>query len=121
MTRYAKDWNNIYDISRQFSSSNQSIESSEINDEYMEEYYDSYLDTSMKNYFKNAKTVEDKKQIDELLSHARIYSQFADNDYIIMIKYKKAGYVSKMIPADEIPRWAVQKSSYLSLLTGIFY
>lgn len=111
VTRYAKDWNNIYDISRQFSSSNQSIESSEINDEYMEEYYDSYLDTSMKNYFKNAKTVEDKKQIDELLSHARIYSQFADNDYIIMIKYKKAGYVSKMIPADEIPRWAVQKSS----------
>lgn len=111
VTRYAKDWNNIYDISRQFSSSNQSIESSEINDEYMEEYYDSYLDTSMKNYFKNAKTVEDKKQIDELLSHARIYSQFADNDYIIMIKYKKAGYVSMMIPADEIPRWAVQKSS----------
>lgn len=108
VTRYAKDWNNIYDISRQFSSSNQSIESSEINDEYMEEYYDSYLDTSMKNYFKNAKTVEDKKQIDELLSHARIYSQFADNDYIIMIKYKKAGYVSKLIPADEIPQWAVQ-------------
>lgn len=111
VTRYAKDWNNIYDISRQFSSSNQSIESSEINDEYMEEYYDSYLDTSMKNYFKNAKTVEDKKQIDELLSHARIYSQFADNDYIIMIKYKKAGYVSKMIPANEMPQWAVQKSS----------
>lgn len=109
--RQAKDWNNVFYIGSQFYSLNQSIESSEIDDAYMEEYYEGYVDTAMKRYFRNAKTVNDKKQIDELLSHARIYSQIAENDYIIMIKYKKAGYVSKMIPADQIPQWAVQKTA----------
>lgn len=104
--RQAQNWNNIFYITSQFSSSNQSIESSEIVD-----YYDDYVETAMKSYFSNAKVVKDEKQIDELLSHSRIYSRIDDNDYIVMIKYKKTGYVTKMIPADEMPQWAVQKNS----------
>ncbi len=105
--RQAQNWNNIFYITSQFSSSNQSIESSEI----VDYYYDDYVETAMKSYFSNAKVVKDEKQIDELLSHSRIYSRIDDNDYIVMIKYKKTGYVTKMIPADEMPQWAVQKNS----------
>lgn len=100
-------YNNTLSISSQFSSANQSNESGEI----VDYYYDDYVETTMKSYFSNAKVVKDEKKIDELLSHSRIYSRIDDNDYIVMIKYKKTGYVTKMIPADEMPQWAVLKSS----------
>lgn len=68
--------------------------------------YDDYDMYSMPEYFKNGRVIENAEQIDELLAKARIFYFSNDDDCMVMIKYKKAGYVSKLIPANELPQWA---------------
>lgn len=104
-------WQDDSFLSHQFISQNETYSSMA---EYGEEYYDEYDDDfyNIKDYFKDAKTFKDSKQIKELLDQSKIYYFSDNNDCIISIKYKKAGYVTKLIPASEVPKWATgQKSS----------
>lgn len=77
-------------------------------DEY-EYYYDDYYPyyDNMSEYFKDQKTFTDSKQIQELMDKSKVYYFSDNNDYVIMIKYKKAGYVTRLIPANEVPQWAI--------------
>lgn len=106
--RSKNPWQDDSFLSHQFISQNETYSSIA---EYGEEYYDDEF-YNIKDYFKDAKTFKDSKQIRELLDKSKIYC-FADNDdCVIMIKYKKAGYVTKLIPANDVPKWvAGQKSS----------
>lgn len=87
-------------VLHQFVSKNQIVYD---NNEYMDEdyYYDYTLDISA--YFTDGITVEDAQQMNELADKARIF-YYADNgDYVVLIKYKNAGYVTKLIPKEELP------------------
>ena len=97
-------WNPSF-YSHQFISANQTSD--------LKTYYDEY-DEGLKNltdYFEKSRKLEDKEQISELVKNARIYYYTDNNDYVVLVKYKKAGYVTKLIPASEIPQWMINKSA----------
>ena len=77
-------------------------------DDYYVDYYDSdfYYD-EMADYFKEAKTFTDTKQITELMDKSKPYYFAGNDDCIIMIKYKKAGYVTRLISENDVPKWAL--------------
>ncbi len=109
--RSKNPWQNDSFLSHQFISQNETYSSiAEYGEEYYDDAYDEYY--NIKDYFKDAKTFTDSKQIKEILDKSKIYYFSDNNDCVIMIKYKKFGYVTKLIPADEVPKWAAgQKSS----------
>ncbi len=101
-------------LSHQFISQNETYSEIAEYDEYYtpDEEYEEYNGFyNIKDYFKNAKTFTDSRQIKELLGKSSIYYFSNNDDFIIMIKYKKAGYVTKIIPANEIPKWVAGQKS----------
>lgn len=68
-------------------------------------YNNRYYNTLMTDYFENGITVDDTDKMNELMAKSRNYYFTNGNDYIVMVHYKNSGYVSRMIPADEIPDW----------------
>ncbi|MCH5321422.1 MAG: hypothetical protein J1E36_06635 [Eubacterium sp.] len=75
-------------------------------DEYYD-YYDDYYYDDMADYFENTKTFTDEKQINELLDKSKPYYFAGNDDCVIMIKYKKAGKVTRLISANDVPKWAI--------------
>lgn len=103
-------WGSDTVVSHQFATLNQlytDVYKSE--DGGYEMYNNRYYNTLMTEYFENSTTVDDTDKINELMAKSRNYYFTNGNDYIIMVHYKNAGYVSRMIPAREIPDWVLNK------------
>lgn len=107
-------WGNNSTISYQFVTLNQLHTDVEefTDDEYSDGYYinDRYYNILMPTYFKNGVIVEDSDKIAELMTKSRTYYFVNNDDCVILVHYKNAGYVSRLIPADEVPEWVFNQN-----------
>ncbi|MDE5985009.1 MAG: hypothetical protein K2H13_07135 [Eubacterium sp.] len=110
-------WGSNAMVSHQFVTSNQFYTNVYYNEEddfeqYYEQYNNRYYNIMMTDYFKNGINVNDSDEIAELMVRSRNYYFANEDDYIIMVHYKNSGYVSRMIPAEEIPEWVFNNHNF---------
>lgn len=110
-------WGSNSTVSHQFATLNQLYtEVEELTDAelYSDGYYvnDRYYNILIPTYFKNGVTVNDNDKIAELMAKSRNYYYVNYDDCVIMIHYKNAGYVTRVIPADDVPAWVFNQAVY---------
>lgn len=60
------------------------------------------VDILITDYFKQSKEIKDINEINKLIGKARCMYYAKPDDYVLLIKYKNAGYITKLIPAENM-------------------
>lgn len=97
-------------LNQYFTNVNDFVEDEFGNYEINDGYYEHYYTIQMTSYFQNGITVNDKDKMAELVAKSRNYYYVDNEDYMILVNYKNAGYVSRLLPADEVPDWVFSKN-----------